>query len=88
MKKDLKKILAGIGAASLIGAGGLTLPGVASGSGWGADKSADSAEVKKGAVTESEEVAGQAIEDTAEKSAEEAVKKIIPPQKYGKCGWS
>lgn len=33
MKKDLKKILAGIGAASLIGTGGLTLPGAASGSG-------------------------------------------------------
>ncbi len=28
MKKDLKKILAGIGAAGLIGAGGLTLFGV------------------------------------------------------------
>lgn len=33
MKKDLKKILAGIGAAGLISAGGLTVPGAASGSG-------------------------------------------------------
>ena len=33
MKKDMKKILATLGAAGLIGTGGLTLPGQASGSG-------------------------------------------------------
>ncbi len=33
MKRNLKKILASIGAASLISAGGFTLPGNASGSG-------------------------------------------------------
>ena len=33
MNKDLKKILASIGAVGLISSGGLTLPGAASGSG-------------------------------------------------------
>jgi len=34
MKKDVKKLLAGLGVASLIGAGGVTLPGAhAAGSG-------------------------------------------------------
>jgi radical SAM modification target selenobiotic family peptide len=33
MKKDVKKLLAGLGVASLISAGGVALPGAASGSG-------------------------------------------------------
>ncbi len=33
MKKDLKKLLAGLGVAGLIGAGGVTLPGHVAGSG-------------------------------------------------------
>lgn len=36
-KKELKKLLAGLGIASLISMGGISLPGAHAGSGWGAD---------------------------------------------------
>ena len=51
MKKDVKKLLAGLGVASLISAGGVALPGAhAAGSGWSAKPSAGSAEVSKSAA--------------------------------------
>jgi radical SAM modification target selenobiotic family peptide len=43
-KKDLKKLLASLGIASLISMGGITLPGANAGSGWGAKPSAGSTE--------------------------------------------
>lgn len=37
-QKELKKILAGLGVAGLLTAGGITLPGAHASSGWGASK--------------------------------------------------
>ena len=83
--KDLKKLLAGIGIASLISAGGLSLSGCASSSGWTADK--DSA---GSAVEEVEKKAGDsgwtATKDSAGSAAEKAKKDV--KKKAGDSGWT
>lgn len=89
-KKDLKKMLASLGVAGLIGMGGITLPGAHAGSGWGAKTSAGGTEKhakppaagsswggsKAGAVS-AEEQQKQKMEQmkTEEQSAEEKAKK-------------
>ena len=90
MKKDVKKILASLGVAGLISAGGVTLPGHAAGSGWGAKPSAGSADTNKSAGSsgwsghksdavsagqEEAKKAGEAAEDT-KKSMEETKKQV------------
>lgn len=97
-KKDLKKLLASLGIASLISAGGsMAIPGIATGSGWaGTDKSAGSAEnaatdTTKSAIQEVKTTAEETV-DTAEEAVdktEEAVDKAVDEvkKKAGDSGW-
>jgi len=100
-KKDLKKLLASLGIASLISAGGsMAIPVIAAtGSGWTADKEG-AGSVEK-AVTDSTNSAledvkkkGEEAVDTAgeeaKKQAEEAVDKAVDDvkKKAGDSGWT
>lgn len=85
-KKDLKKLLASLGIASLISMGGITLPGAHAASGWGAKPSAGSTEQQtppagsgtggtKGSAVSAEEQKKMEQMKTEEQSAEEQAKK-------------
>ena len=99
-KKDLKKLLASVGIASLISAGGsMAIPGIATGSGWtGGDKGAGSAENTVTDTTNSalDEVKkkGEEVVDTAgeeaKKETEKAVDKAVDEvkKKAGDSGWT
>ena len=96
-KKDLKKLLASLGIASLIAAGGsMAIPGIAAtGSGWTADKEgAGSAEQ---AVTDSTEEVKKQAGEAADAAVEEAKKKTSEAvdtavdevkKKAGDSGWT
>ena len=82
MKKEVKKILAGLGVAGLISAGGISLPGhAAAGSGWGANKDSAVSAEKQDA-----EKAAEAVEEAAEEM-EKAAEEEIPAKKPAKSGW-
>lgn len=76
--KNLKKLLAGLGVAGLISAGGISLPGAhATGSGWGANTGA-------GSTSEAKKPAGSGWGGTKDSagSTEECKEK---DEKTGKC---
>jgi len=83
--KDLKKLLAGIGIASLIGAGGLTLSGCAS-SGWTADKDSAGSAVEKEVEKKAGDSGWTATKDSAGSAAEKAKKEA--EKKAGDSGWT
>jgi len=85
-KKDLKKLLASLGIASLLSMGGITLPGAHAGSGWGAKPSTGSTEQQAkppasgtsgttGTAVSTEEQKKMEQMKTEEQSAEEQAKK-------------
>lgn len=79
--KKIKKLLAGLGVAGLIGTGGLTLPNSHAASGWSAAPSAGSAEkAVEQTSSGAKDTATSAVEEAKEKAAEgveaEAKKKV------------
>jgi len=96
-KKDLKKLLASLGVASLISAGGSMA--IAAGSGWtGSEKGAGSAEKTvtestNSAIEEVKTTAGEVVDtagDEAKKKAVEAVDTAVEDvkKKAGDSGWT
>ena len=84
--KDLKKLLAGIGIASLISAGGLSLSGCASSSGWTADKDSAGSAVEKEVEKKAGDSGWTATKDSAGSAAEKAKKEA--EKKAGDSGWT
>jgi radical SAM modification target selenobiotic family peptide len=89
-KKDLKKLLANFGIASLISMGGVTLPGAHAGSSWGAKPSAGGTEqiqkapagsgwgAKKGsAVSAEEQEQLKKQQQQIQEEAEEKAKEVL-----------
>lgn len=97
-RKDLKKLLAGLGVAGLISTGGIVTPNVQGASGWSATKASagsaekgveqatDEAKKVEEAVTEKAKEAAAESDKKMEEAAEAVKEKVEKPA--GSSGWS